>query len=102
MDDGTTIPFSRNNEKHIHGVALMITIEKAKTLIEWEPVSVRMLRGRFLSKSNLRCCLSTNDAEDEIKELQRLVSKVPHHDMMLIIGDLDAKVGADNSNWERG
>ena len=37
----------------------------------------------------------------KIRQLQQAVSKVPQHDMLLVIGDMNAKVSADNSNSER-
>ena len=48
----------------------------------------------------------TNDSDKEDKEdwyeqLQQAVPKVQQHDMLLIIGDMNAKVNADNSNCER-
>ena len=54
----------------------------------------------------LQCYAPTNDAEDEIKDewyeqLQKAVAKVPAHDMLLVIGDMNAKVGNDNTSYER-
>ncbi|XP_078141751.1 uncharacterized protein LOC139917505 [Centroberyx gerrardi] len=108
--DGSVILYSGQEDKHIHGVALIVSKEKAKTLVEWEPVSDRMIRARFNSKhcklTIIQCYAPTNEAEKEDKddwyeELQRTVSKVPQHDMLLIIGDMNAKVGADNDNCDR-
>ncbi len=54
----------------------------------------------------LQCYAPTNEAEEEVKEdwyeqLQMAVSKVPQHDVLLLTGDMNAKVGTDNSNNER-
>jgi len=48
--DGFTILFSGKENAHANGVALIINRSTAKTLIEWEPVSDRIIRARFHSK----------------------------------------------------
>ena len=35
------------------------------------------------------------------EQLQQAVAKVPQHEMLLIIGDMNAKIGAETSNCER-
>ena len=110
MCDGSTILYSGHEKNHINGVALIIDKEKVNTLMDWEPISDRMLRARFNSKhcklTILQCYAPTNEAEDEVKDvwyehLSQVISKVPRHDMLLIIGDLNAKVGNDNTNYGR-
>lgn len=68
------------------------------------------MRARFPSKycklSIIQCYAPTNDAEAEVKDawyeqLQLAVSKVPQHDLLLIMGDPNAKVGTDNSDHEQ-
>ena len=107
--DGSIILYS-GHDTHTQGVAIIIAQEKAKTLLEWEPISARLVRARFNSKhcklTILQCYAPTNDAEDEIKDewyeqLQKAVAKVPAHDMLLVIGDMNAKVGNDNTSYER-
>ncbi|KAL7392397.1 hypothetical protein ABVT39_024274 [Epinephelus coioides] len=101
----SVVLYSGHGDKHIHGVALVVSKEKAKTLEEWEPVSDRIIRARFNSKhcklTMIQCYAPTNEVEvedkdDWYKDLQRTVSKVPQHDMLLVMGDMNAKVGARN------
>ena len=108
--DGSTILYTGYEDTHIRGVALVISKQKANTLLEWEPISDRIMKARFNSK---HCKLTiilfyapTNESDKEDKEdwyeqLQQAGAKVPQHDMLLIIGDMNAKVGYDNSNCER-
>ncbi|KAL9954642.1 hypothetical protein ACROYT_G042207 [Oculina patagonica] len=47
----------------------------------------------------------TNDAEDESKEefyklLQREVEAIPRHEVLIVMGDFNAKIGEDNEGWE--
>ncbi|XP_013401097.1 uncharacterized protein LOC106166982 [Lingula anatina] len=109
-NDGSLILYSGHESTHSHGVAIILSREKARTLMEWEPISERIVRARFDSKycklTIIQCYAPTNDAEADVKDdwyeqLQVAVSRVPQHDLLLVIGDLNAKVGADNSNSER-
>ena len=108
--DGSLILYSGHEDTHSHGVAIILSREKAKTLIEWEPISERILRARFDSKycklTIFQCYAPINDSDTDVKDnwyeqLQAAVSEVPQHDMLLLIGDLNAKVGADNSDLGR-
>ena len=80
----------------------------ARSLMEWEPISDRLIRARFSSNycnlTILQCYAPTSEAEEDVKDdfyeqLQR-VSKIPQHDLLLITGDLNAKVGNDNTGRE--
>ena len=77
--------------------------------MEWEPINERLIKARFNSKycklTIIQCYAPTNDSEHDMKEewydqLQAAVSKVPQHDGLLIMGDMNAKTGSDNIDRE--
>ena len=65
------------------------------------------MKARFNSKhcklTIILCYAPTHesDKEDWYEQLQKAVAKVPQHDMFLIIGDMNAKVGPKKPNCER-
>lgn len=62
------------NEQHIltEGVAFMMSKSAAKALIEWVPVSQRIITARFNSKGRkvtlINCYAPTNNSTDELKQ----------------------------------
>ena len=100
--EGSVTLHSGDGNQHIHGVALIISKEKVNSLLEKEPLRDRVIRARFNSKhckfTIIQCYALTNEADQEDKDdwyiaLQQAVSKVPQHYRLLIIGDMNAKVG---------
>ena len=84
--------------------------ESAKSLMEWEPINEWPIRASFNSiyanTTVIQCYAPTKDAEDEVKDasynaLQSQINKPPQHDVLLVIGGQNAKVGNDNSQYER-
>ena len=80
-----------------------------KALLYWRPINERILLTRYDSKysklSIIQCYAPTNDAEEEekenvYKELQAITSTIPRHDILITMGDINAKVGADNTGRE--
>ena len=99
----------RSDDQHSEGVALLLNRKTEKALLEWKPFGSRLLKARFHSKytklSVLVCYTPTEDANAEVKDafydqLQTAVESVHAHDMLLILGDLNAKVGSDNTGRE--
>ena len=99
----------RADDHHSRGVGIITTREVHKSLLEWKPISERIIKARYNSKfaklSVIVCYAPTEDAEDEEKdtfydELQAAVDETPTHDVLLIMGDLNAKVGIDNQGKE--
>ena len=93
-NDGTVILHSQHQDRHMHGVALLIAKEKANTLMEWEPISDRF-NSKYSKLTILQCYAPTNDADEEqkdewYKQLQSTISKLPQHDVLLVIDDFNA------------
>ena len=74
----------------------------AQCLDSWRPISDRIMKAcffsRFIKTSVIQIYAPTNEADDEVKDdfyehLQQIVDKVLRHDMLLVIGDWNAKVG---------
>ena len=70
----------------------------------------RLIKARLKGKQNnltlIQCYAPTNDSEDDLKDnfylrLQAEIEQVPMQDLIIIMGDLNAKVGADNSGSDR-
>ncbi|XP_012939302.1 uncharacterized protein LOC106012092 [Aplysia californica] len=62
------------------------------------------LKGRHTNTSIIQCYPLTNDSEDESKDyfyeqLERELTGIPRHDLIVVMGDLNAKVGEDNTNY---
>jgi endonuclease/exonuclease/phosphatase family metal-dependent hydrolase len=111
LTSGDTIMWSgREDGRHQEGVALLVRKENSKSLLRWKPINERLLYAQFHSKftrlSILVAYAPTEDAEEEAKDtfydsLQAAMDEVPKHDVLLLIGDLNARVGAENKNHEK-
>ena len=106
---GHTVLYSGRNE-HTAGVAIIISKKNKKSLLEWNPIDDRIITARFNSKYTkitvIQCYAPTNPSPVEDKDrfyevLQKTIDKVPKHDVLIVMGDLNAKVGADNTGCER-
>ena len=108
-----TIIYSGNkgqNEHHTRGVGIMMTPRAAKSLIGWEPVNERIILARFRTSQSrvtftvITCYAPTNEADEEMKEefyeiLQNTMNRRSEREVVLLIGDFNAKVGNDNTGY---
>ena len=78
-------------------------------MLEWNPISQRIVTARFETKFQnttvIKVYAPTNEAQEIEKEdfynaLQYVVDKIPKRDI-LIMGDLNAKVGSERIGRER-
>jgi exonuclease III len=77
--------------------------------LSWNAINERLLYARFNSSyvrlSVLVCYAPTDEADDEDKaafyeSLQATLENIPKHDVHLVIGDFNARVGSNNKNLE--
>ena len=107
---GETIIYSGKPDRHEYGVGLLMQKEVEKSLIKWEPIDERLLYAQFQSTyanlSIIVCYAPTEEATDEIKDefydkLQRKIKDIPTHDMLIVMGDINARMGSQNEGSER-
>ena len=87
----------------------MVAKDTKKTLLSWEPVSSRIITARFQSTARnitvINAYAPTNQADIDAKEafyeqLQSVFERIPTRDIKVLLGDLNAKIGSDNSGKE--
>nr|CAH8843517.1 unnamed protein product [Trichobilharzia regenti] len=112
LPTGETVIFSghpEDNHEHTEGVAIMMSPTATKALMQWEPISSRIMTARFNSKGRkvtvIQCYAPTNVSEQEKKEafyrqLQAIMDNVPNGDIKILMGDMNAKLGGDNTGRE--
>ena len=111
LASGHTIFYSsRTDNLHRGGVAVIVTRKVENTLLEWKPVNDRLMKVRFNSKfaklTIIACYAPTEEAEEEEKDefyeqIEEGIRTTPRHDVLMVIGDLNARVGQDNTGKER-
>ena len=112
LRSGFLVLFSgRDQAPHREGVALILSKTAQNTLRGWEAHGPRIIMASFSSRSKkvninvVQVYAPTNDAEEEVKDefynrLQGVLDKLPSKDVNIVMGDANAKVGADNAGYE--
>ena len=107
-NDGTII-YSGNETRHEAGVAIMMNLSAKAALMEYKPVSDRMIMARFKSHpfniTILQVYAPTSDADEEVTDkfyaqLQQCVDQINSQDMLICMGDWNAKIGTARDGWE--
>ena len=105
----TIIHSGREDDNHRGGVGILMTRFASRSLMDWTPISERIITARFYSKhvkmTIVHVYAPTEDAEETVKDefyerLQDVLNNKKEHDMLVITGDMNAKVGEDNRGYE--
>ena len=87
----------------------MMSKKTFTALLNWQPLSDRIISARFSSKVRnitiIQCYAPTELAEDNEKDefysrLNVVYGSTPLRDIVIVMGDLNAKVGVGNSGVE--
>ncbi|KAK2723888.1 hypothetical protein QYM36_002297 [Artemia franciscana] len=104
FSDGYVMAFSGHPSVHRTGVGLLMSPLAQKAMTNWNPVNEHIMTARFVSNHTkmtiIACYAPTNEADEEEKDalykmLHSVTKDVPRHDVLCVVGDLNAKVGAD-------
>ncbi|XP_055388264.1 craniofacial development protein 2-like [Condylostylus longicornis] len=86
-----------------HGAGIIIKKALKTALLAWKPISNRIMTVCFRSRINnttiVQCYVPAEISEDEIKDefyeqITATLSDVPKSDILILMGDFDAKVGS--------
>ena len=89
---------------HRHGVGIAVDAETKKAITEVKCINDRLMSVRFNGrkfKLSMTCAYApTNEAEEMDKErfydaLEELVRETPKNDVLVVMGDFNAKVGRE-------
>ena len=109
--NGYTMIHAGEQNEHRRGVAIMMSQATQKSLIEWTPVSSRIITARFYSRFKnttvIQVYAPTNESTDDEKDyfydqLQAIFDTCNRHDIVIVMGDLNANVGEDNKRTWKG
>ncbi|VDP81376.1 unnamed protein product [Schistosoma mattheei] len=103
--------YEEEDAPHTQEVALMLSKQAQKAFIGWESHGPSIIKASFKTKKEgtslniIQSNVPTNDHDDDAKDqfhdrLQSIVEKCPTKDLTILMGDLNAKVGMDNTGYE--
>ncbi|XP_058443820.1 craniofacial development protein 2-like [Malaya genurostris] len=92
------------------GVGFLLSAQAHSALMKWEPISERIIVARFRTRVRNLTIIQTyaptdatdlQDKKNFYSQLNATVDRIPKGDIMICMGDFNAKNGFDNSNYER-
>ena len=98
----------RKDGFHRQGVGLVLSKRARNALKSFTPVSSRIITARFATShgfcSVIQVYAPTNDSQEAHKnafyeQLQLTLDNLPQRDVLVLMGDFNAKVGVNHSEW---
>lgn len=108
VEDWELFYSGRDDNQHIEGVGLLLSQKARRALLMVEFVNERLMRARFRAKhTNLTVVVAYGPTEDKndadkdmfMAQLDEVIGRIPKHDLIVLAGDLNAKVGGDHMTW---
>ena len=97
------------DKEHRNGVGILMNKEDRKSLMEWSPISERIILARFKTKIRhltiIHCYAPTEMTDKDMKEefyqqLSETIATVRKRDAITVMGDMNATVGPNNEGLE--
>lgn len=94
---------------HEYGVGIILSARFRNALIEWQPISERIITARVKAQNQgvtvVQCYAPTDVSETEHKEqfyslLDKTITKINKNDAIILMGDFNAQVGSENEDLE--
>lgn len=112
LRDGKTLLYSgkEEGENHESGVGILLTREARRSLLEWKPISDRIITAQFKTRVRniylVQCYAPTEQADAQEKDnfygqLGEVLARIKKKDIKIVMGDLNAKIGCENEGLEK-
>ena len=104
---GQTVLCAGNEKVHESGLLIMMSKRSEKVLLEWTPVSKRIITTRFYCRSRrltsmIQVCVPHNEREKDhfYEELQRIDGYNRNDIVVVVMGDFNARVEGESETWD--
>ena len=104
LDKGYVLYSGKDNNRHEEGVGFYLSRKAYSAIEEFEAISSRIakirLNARWFKVTVLSLHAPTEESEESVKDawysqVQEVLRTVPGHDMLIMLGDYNAKVGRE-------
>lgn len=98
-----------DDDPHIRGVGIYMSKQLRGALISWNPISERIITARLKNRNKYititQCYAPTEDSSQNQKDefyslLDNTLHNIPNKDITILMGDFNAQVGQNNTDYE--
>lgn len=97
--------FSSGIKQGMYGTSFILNKKTTKAIIQFEPINDRMckirLQGKFFKITIINVHAPTEETDDEnvesLYDMLQVCDKVAKHDLLVTLGDFNAKIGQEES-----